>query len=278
MTRSRSLFAALLIAGTVMTLTPSLSSAQYGGVYGGGPRWGVGTGYYGNYSGPAYGGYYGSTYPGYGYNGLYSPNYRYSNYGYYSPGYSLNWNSYPSWGYYSAYTPNYYSSDTGVNYSSPSNLSYYGGQGMQYGSSDSSGGTNYRYGNLSSDMQNRAFLNVRLPSPDAEVWIEGDKTRSMGTWREYMSPPLDPDKRYSYEIKARWMENGKEVTRTKKVSVRLNAPTVVDFTADRGDTDRDRGSGTDKDRNSGTEKDRTPGTDKDRTPDKKSSNPPDPDK
>jgi uncharacterized protein (TIGR03000 family) len=273
MTRSRSLLAALLIAGIVLALAPSLSSAQYrGGFYGGGARWGggVGTGYYGG----GYGGYYGNGwggYPGYyAYDRGSYPSYGYSSYSNYNPGFSLNWNSYPTYsGYYSNYGyPSYSYSNAGMNSYYPSysgyygNSGFYGAQGMQYGSSDYAGGMNYQYGSLSEDMRNRAFLNVRLPSSDAEVWIEGDKTRSTGMLREYMSPTLDPDKRYSYEIKARWMENGKEVTRTKKVSVRVNAPTLVDFTtADRGDTDR---PGTDKDRTPGTDKDRSPGTDKDR--------------
>jgi len=252
MTRSRSLAVALLIAGSVLALAPSISSAQYRGRYnGGGRNWGVGigTGYYGGgyggYYGSGYGGYYGNTYPGYGYG--YNPSYGYSNSGYYSPGYSLNWNSYPTY------------SDLGMNYSAPIDAGY-------YGNSDSAGGMGYQYGSLSGDMSNRAFLNVRLPAPDAEVWIEGDKTRSMGFFREYMSPALDPEKRYSYEIKVRWTENGKEVTRTKKVPVRPNAPTLVDFTvADRGDMDRPE---TDRDRIPGTDKDRKlPGSDRPRSPD-----------
>jgi uncharacterized protein (TIGR03000 family) len=263
MTRSRSLLAALLIAGTVLTLAPSISSAQFGRRWGGG----MGTGYYGggygNY-GNSWGGYYGS---GWGYDRGYYPSYGYSNYGYYNPGLSLNWNSYPAYSGYPMYSSDYsYPSYSGY-YGNPG---FYGSQGMRLGSPD------YQYGSLSEDMKNRAFLNVRLPSPDAEVWVEGDKTRSTGQFREFMSPPLDPDKKYSYEIKARWMENGKEVTRTKKVSVRPNAPTMVDFTAaDRDDKDR---SGTDKDRTPETDKDRTKSSGSDRPDTDKKLPLPDPDK
>jgi uncharacterized protein (TIGR03000 family) len=293
MTRSRSLLAALLIAGTVLTLAPSIGSAQYFRV------WGPGTSYLGNlspsygyYSSPNYGyygsptfgyyanptfgyyaspnyayyvdrnygyyysptyvspdyAYYGSMYPAYGYGAGDYPTYRSYGYGYYNPGNSLNWNSSPAWG-----------NNTSYSYPRTSDSGYYGGQGMVFGTSGYSGG--YPYGTLSEDKKNRAVLNLRLPSADAEVWVGGDKTRSTGLLREFMSPPLDPEKKYSYEIKVRWMENGKEMTRTKKVSVRANAPTTVDFTAgDRDDKDR---SGTDKDR---------PGTNPDRPssdPDKK---------
>jgi len=214
------------------------------------------SGVYGGNYGPGYSTYYGS-YPNSGYYG--------SNYGYYSPNYGYYGNSYPSYGNRGGYYPNsgYWNSgysnsfygSPGLSYSYPGDMSYYSSPDTQYGSASYSGSTGYPYGSLSGETSNRAFLSLRLPVPDAEVWFEGDKTQQMGFMRSYVSPPLDNDKRYSYEIKARWNENGREVTRTKKVSVRPNAAAMVDFTtADSGDADREKSdrSGLDRDRTFGS--------------------------
>ena len=53
---------------------------------------------------------------------------------------------------------------------------------------------------------------VHLPSANAELWVEGQKTRSTGTWREFHSPPLVPGERYVYEFRARWLEDGRPVS------------------------------------------------------------------
>lgn len=45
-----------------------------------------------------------------------------------------------------------------------------------------------------------------------------------------MSPALPAGKNFTYEIKARWMENGKPVEQTRSIHVQANAWQVVDFT------------------------------------------------
>jgi uncharacterized protein (TIGR03000 family) len=77
---------------------------------------------------------------------------------------------------------------------------------------------------------NTVLLNVRVPEADAEVWIDGVKTTQRGTARQYISPPLTPGQRYSYEITARWTENGKEVSQTRKVPIQAGQNVSVDFT------------------------------------------------
>jgi uncharacterized protein (TIGR03000 family) len=64
----------------------------------------------------------------------------------------------------------------------------------------------------------RAQITVSVPV-DAEIWFEGSKTTSTGSVREFHSPPLTPGGRYPYEVRARWNENGHEVTQTQKVQV-----------------------------------------------------------
>jgi uncharacterized protein (TIGR03000 family) len=74
------------------------------------------------------------------------------------------------------------------------------------------------------------LLNLRLPDPNAEVWIDGTRTNRQGATRQFISPPLTPGKKYSYEITARWLENGREVSQTRKLIVQAGQQFDVDFT------------------------------------------------
>jgi uncharacterized protein (TIGR03000 family) len=55
---------------------------------------------------------------------------------------------------------------------------------------------------------------------DAEVWIEGVRTKQKGALREFVSPPLDPGVNYAYEIRATWKNNGEVVSDVQRVAVR----------------------------------------------------------
>jgi uncharacterized protein (TIGR03000 family) len=77
--------------------------------------------------------------------------------------------------------------------------------------------------------QNTVRMTVTVPVADAEVWVEGRKTQRQGTVREFVSPPLDPSRRYVYEVRARWMEDGRPVERKKSVAVQANRSVEVDF-------------------------------------------------
>jgi len=76
-------------------------------------------------------------------------------------------------------------------------------------------------------------LSVRVP-PDAEILIDGRQTMQRGTTRLFVSPPLSPDREFRYEVQARWMENGKEVNRTKSVPVRAGQFVQVDLLSSTG--------------------------------------------
>ena len=56
-------------------------------------------------------------------------------------------------------------------------------------------------------------------SASAKTCAEDAKTTPTGAVREFHPPPLTPGKRYTYEIRARWTENGREVTQTRNVPV-----------------------------------------------------------
>jgi uncharacterized protein (TIGR03000 family) len=166
------------------------------------------------YTNAPYGWGYGTPatwgYQPWGYGGFYSPS-MYGTYGY-NP--SLTWNY---------YTPGNYSGYTTPGYAT--------GYTPTYGTTGSSGGS-YGYGTASPQQpRDTALVNVRVPTRDAQVWIEGKKTQQQGTWREFVSPPLDPSKSYTYDVRARWTENGREVERTETVPVHANDVATVDFTS-----------------------------------------------
>jgi uncharacterized protein (TIGR03000 family) len=73
-----------------------------------------------------------------------------------------------------------------------------------------------------------ADITVQVP-PDAEVWIEGVRTKQMGPVRDFVSPPLDPGVNYDYEIRATWKNNGEVVSDTQHVNVRAGDRTKITF-------------------------------------------------
>jgi uncharacterized protein (TIGR03000 family) len=78
---------------------------------------------------------------------------------------------------------------------------------------------------------NTTKLKVMLP-PDAtvELTIEGAKTRATGDIREFVTPALDPEKRFSYTITALIEPNNyTKITRTREVSFKANEEIVVDL-------------------------------------------------
>jgi uncharacterized protein (TIGR03000 family) len=73
-----------------------------------------------------------------------------------------------------------------------------------------------------------AYITVRVP-PGAELWFDGLKMAPTGHVRVFHSPPLTPRVRYVYEIRARWLENGRPITQTQSVAVYAGEPVDVDF-------------------------------------------------
>jgi len=85
---------------------------------------------------------------------------------------------------------------------------------------------------------NRAFVQVRV-SANAEVWFEGDRTSQTGAMRSFISPPLQPGKTFTYDIRARWMDpSGKPVDQTRQVKVQAGRRSMVDFMASANTIDR----------------------------------------
>ncbi len=133
-------------------------------------------------------------------------------YGYYNyPGYYYG---YPS--YYSSYPSDYYASY-------PSNYYAYGGP--DYG--EQLPPQQYVVSRPVADV---ARLEVRLPDPQANIWVQGKEISSSGAVRQFQSPQLEPMHRYTYTIKAEWNENGNLTSDERKVSVQADTQSVVDFT------------------------------------------------
>jgi uncharacterized protein (TIGR03000 family) len=83
---------------------------------------------------------------------------------------------------------------------------------------------------VSRPVSNTARLEVRLPDPQATIWVEGKEIASSGAVRQFNSPPLEPSHQYTYTVKAEWHDNGKLLSDQRQVSVEPNGQFVVDFT------------------------------------------------
>jgi uncharacterized protein (TIGR03000 family) len=91
------------------------------------------------------------------------------------------------------------------------------------------GGARPPYGPMPAALPLTALLKVQVPE-NAEIWLEGQKMRSIGAQRHYRSPPLDPAKDYVYEVRARWLVDGKPYEDVRHVAIRAGATIAVDFT------------------------------------------------
>jgi uncharacterized protein (TIGR03000 family) len=87
------------------------------------------------------------------------------------------------------------------------------------------------YQSMYSPANADARIRVNVPDSNAQVFFDDSPTRQTGMERLFTSPPLDPSKSYTYTIRATWMDNGKEVTRTKDVKVQSGRTSIVDFRA-----------------------------------------------
>jgi uncharacterized protein (TIGR03000 family) len=219
-----------VVAAVLLAAGPAWARPHGGGGHGGGGHGGGfhGGGFHGGgFHGGGFhgGGFHGGGFHGGGFHnggfrgsgfrhGGYYPGY----YGYYpSYGYSAPYSYYPSYdpGYGSAPDPGYLDPDGGVP------PSYSGGYQALAPLSTASSDT------AAAQADPTAHLIVRVPA-NAEIWFDGSTTTSKGAVRWFQSPPLTPG-RFTYEVRARWTENGHDVTQTQKVSVSPGAYATVDF-------------------------------------------------
>jgi uncharacterized protein (TIGR03000 family) len=77
-------------------------------------------------------------------------------------------------------------------------------------------------------LQLVGVVQVLVPA-DAELWFSGEKTSQRGPTRLFVTPALAPGKTFTYEIRAHWQENGREVVRSRKLVVNSGARLTVDL-------------------------------------------------
>lgn len=186
------------------------------------------------YSQPNYGGYSNRN-PGYGGYSNYAPwgnaRFNYSSYGY---------NNYPSRGYYPStgyYPTRGYNPSMGY-YSSAGyypTTAYYPSTAYSYApsyvtpSTDSSYSSYYQPTSNTLPTTNAAVLDIRVPA-NAELWMQDQQMSVQGMNNQFSSPPLTQGQNYSYDVRARWFENGTPVERTRRVIVRAGDRVTVDLT------------------------------------------------
>src|SRR5207253_9339166 len=66
---------------------------------------------------------------------------------------------------------------------------------------------------------NSARVRVTVPEPLATIWFDGQKMSMTGTSRLFHTPSLEPGFTYRYQVKATWVQVGREVTQEQTVRV-----------------------------------------------------------
>lgn len=168
-------------------------------------------------------------------NWMYTPSYTSGNYNpnwAASPYYSGNWYGFTNDGSYPRM-------GSGYNYNQP-NAGYMVNPGAQPapGSSGATGGmgiyTNPQYSGVASGDPHphtpglAAHVEIKLPA-NAELWFDGNKMTQTGPERRFMTPPLELNHVYSYDVQAKWTENGKEVSKSQKLLIRAGQQVAVSF-------------------------------------------------
>jgi uncharacterized protein (TIGR03000 family) len=157
--------------------------------------------------------------------------------GYYSPyGNAYGWDSQSDGSYQSQYPQSY-----GNGYNSPqySTQGYFNNRrslprGYGYGSDFYPRDISGAYGDqrlmtaYETQDPNAVLINVRVPVT-AEIWLDGEKTTQTGERRQYVSPPLNAGQVYTYEVRAKWTENGQPVDQTRKVRFQAGASVTLNF-------------------------------------------------
>jgi len=86
-------------------------------------------------------------------------------------------------------------------------------------------------------LEQHVLINVNVPA-DAKIIFQGMMTKQTGTQRSFESPPIDPRLAYTYEVQARWMENGKEISQSRRIPVLAGEVLNLTFTRDGVDVRR----------------------------------------
>jgi len=70
---------------------------------------------------------------------------------------------------------------------------------------------------------------VKLPRANAQLLIDGKKTKQEGRSRRFVSPAIPEGRTFTYKLTARWKEKGHEIERTRKVTLRPGQRKEIQF-------------------------------------------------
>jgi uncharacterized protein (TIGR03000 family) len=75
---------------------------------------------------------------------------------------------------------------------------------------------------------NAVLIVAHLPE-DAQIWFEGQPTVQKGNLRLFTSPPLTPGKDYTYTVRVRWVEDGRQFSQTGLIPVHAGEVHCIDL-------------------------------------------------
>jgi uncharacterized protein (TIGR03000 family) len=75
-------------------------------------------------------------------------------------------------------------------------------------------------------------FNIAVPA-DAQIWFGTSKMTQGGAYRQFVSPPIARGYDYAYKVTATWKEGGKNITRTRDITV--HAGDVINLTFGSGE-------------------------------------------
>jgi uncharacterized protein (TIGR03000 family) len=86
-----------------------------------------------------------------------------------------------------------------------------------------------RYGAITPALADAPpLIELHVPA-DAQVWFGGQKTTQIGTLRHFESPPLTSGRTYTSEVRATWKEGEREVTESRRLSIRADDSLSASF-------------------------------------------------
>jgi uncharacterized protein (TIGR03000 family) len=80
-------------------------------------------------------------------------------------------------------------------------------------------------------LRGKAVVNVKLPSPDAQLWVNDQATKQSGQARVFVTPDLEPGS-YRYRFQASWTADDVPVRASRTVVFQPGDDVVVDFTTE----------------------------------------------
>jgi uncharacterized protein (TIGR03000 family) len=75
-----------------------------------------------------------------------------------------------------------------------------------------------------------ALIEIKVPA-DAQIWFDGTRTAQTGAVRYYVTPRLGAGRTWTYEVRARWQQDGQPVTRTRQLQLEAGKEARLDLAA-----------------------------------------------